>query len=140
MKPTPGKTQLVNPTAGKSGGFHCDTCNATFTAYDAYLDHCNSRLHQRNLGTTTEVERVDDVERIRARLAILKERKLKRSAATPEEAVRGVQERIAQRKLEEEERRRQKYQDRKKKNDIPAEEPSEEEKLMSSVLGISAFK
>ncbi|PJF16919.1 Zinc finger matrin-type protein 2 [Paramicrosporidium saccamoebae] len=131
-------TRLVNPNTAEAAGFRCDLCAATFTAYDAYLDHCNSRLHQRNLGTPT-VERVDDVERIRARLQLLRERKAKKTDVN--EVTKDMEERLAQQKKEEEERRRQKYD--RKKNKAPQagdQEEDEEAKLMSSILGISSFK
>ena len=69
---------LLDPTApiDTQGGFCCDICKATFSSYDAYLDHCNSRLHLRNAGTNLPTERVDDVARIRARLAWLKQKKV----------------------------------------------------------------
>lgn len=58
-----------------SHGFHCGTCNASFTSSDAYLDHCNGRVHQRNLGLSLKVERVDEVDRVRARLQQLTQKR-----------------------------------------------------------------
>jgi U4/U6.U5 tri-snRNP component SNU23 len=59
-----------------SQGFHCSTCNATFTSSDAFLDHCNSRVHQKNLGSNLKVERVDEVDRIKSRLQMLSQNRL----------------------------------------------------------------
>lgn len=55
-------------TSSASYGFHCSTCNASFTSSDAYLDHCNGRVHHKNLGLSLRVERVDEVDRVKARL------------------------------------------------------------------------
>lgn len=127
----------MNPTS-QAGGFRCELCNVSFTVYDAYLDHCNSKLHQRNLGTPT-IERVDDVERIRTRLAMLREKRLK-GRPTSEEVVKGVEERIAQRKLEDEQRRRSKKEQKRQEPSREKQPEDEESKLMSSVLGITSFK
>lgn len=86
-----GKVQIVEKTVDKSvnkgasssasavHGFHCASCNASFTSSDAFLDHCNGKVHQRNLGMSVKVERVDEVDRVKARLQELTQ---KRHAAT----------------------------------------------------------
>lgn len=142
-------TRLVNASrATKVGAFHCSTCDATFTSYDAYLDHVNSRIHQRNSGTQG-VERVDDPVRIRERLALLRERRTAREhqrRRLAEDPVVAIQERIEQRQRQEEaERRRQQelcQQQKKQTKPIEAKEslPTEEAALMASVLGITSFK
>lgn len=58
-------------TTTSSHGFLCSTCKASFTSSDAYLDHCNGRVHQRNLGLSVKVERVNEVERVKSRLEML---------------------------------------------------------------------
>lgn len=78
-----GKVQIIeketNPSKSKasslSHGFHCATCNASFTSSDAYLDHCNGRVHQRNLGLSLRVERVDEVDRVKTRLQKLTQKR-----------------------------------------------------------------
>jgi U4/U6.U5 tri-snRNP component SNU23 len=141
---TDGRTQIINPTT-ELAGFKCELCEATFPSYSAYVEHCNGRLHQRNLGATP-VERVDDVARIKARLLILKEQKHR--GRTKEDVERHVETRIAQRKLEEEEQRRRKRQSKKgakkrEEKEEGEEQPvlqDEESQLMASVLGIKSFK
>lgn len=71
-----GKTVVVEKDTKSSGlsnlhGFHCSTCKASFTSSDAYLDHCNGQVHQQNLGLTLKVERINQVDRVRARLQLL---------------------------------------------------------------------
>ena len=78
-----GKAQIIekevksanSKTSSLSHGFHCSTCNATFTSSDAFLDHCNGRVHARNSGLTLKVERVDEVARVKARLQLLTEKR-----------------------------------------------------------------
>lgn len=62
------KNSYSGPTASASHGFLCETCNASFTSSDAFLDHCNGKVHQRNLGLNVKIERVDEVDRIKFRL------------------------------------------------------------------------
>lgn len=80
-----GKTQIIEKEtkSGSSGtgsglishGFFCETCRASFTSSDAYLDHCNGRVHQKNLGLSLKVERVDEVDRVKARLQQLTQKR-----------------------------------------------------------------
>lgn len=78
-----GKPQIIEKDVKSSNsklsslshGFHCATCNASFTSSDAYLDHCNGRVHQRNLGLSLKVERVDEVDRVKARLKQLTQKR-----------------------------------------------------------------
>lgn len=144
--PGTGGTRLVNAAkTANAGAFHCATCDATFTSYDAYLDHVNSRLHQRNAGTQA-VERVDDPARIRARLAQLREQRAegeRQRRRLTEDPVAAIQERIEQRQRQEEldrQRRRELGQQQKTKSTQAEEPPSEEAALMASVLGITSFK
>lgn len=148
------KTQLASPTASNAGAFRCDLCNASFTSYDAYLDHLHSRLHLKNAGTEQPVERVDDVERIRARLAVLREQRKKGEAAKTlgaEEMAKRVEERLVAARLAEQEKRRQRYEDKKKKkkketttekadDPTPPEDDNDEAATMAAVLGITSFR
>lgn len=145
-------TRLVNVAkAANMGAFHCSTCDATFTSYDTYLDHVNSRLHQRNAGIRA-TERVDDPARIRERLVQLREQraeKERQQRRLTEDPVAAVQERMERRRQQEEaERQRQRelrqQQRHQKKQQMPLAETeeasTEEAALMASVLGITSFK
>jgi len=46
-------------TTSSSQVFHCSTYNASFTSSDAFLDHCNGKVNQKNLG----VDKFDRVKR-----------------------------------------------------------------------------
>ena len=79
-----GKAQIIEKEIKSGGnksstssahGFHCQTCNASFTSSDAFLDHCNGRVHQKNLGLSLKVERVDEVDRVKARLQQLTQKR-----------------------------------------------------------------
>lgn len=138
------KTSLVNPRGAATAGFHCAVCSLTFSVYDAYLDHCNSRVHLTNAGLAP-VERVDDVERIRQRLEQLRRKKASGASSDAATVTKGIEERITQRRAQEEQRR-QKQQQTRTLNPDPAaikgeaENQDEEAALMASVLGISSFK
>lgn len=75
VKSSSSSTNSNSRMSSLSHGFHCGTCNASFTSSDAYLDHCNGRVHQRNLGLSLKVERVDEVDRVRARLQQLTQKR-----------------------------------------------------------------
>lgn len=81
------KTAKTSSDILTPAGFHCNVCNATFTSNDLYLQHCNSRVHQRNLGMSMRPEQKSGdewLERVRAKLAELKAKKraLRNSAKT----------------------------------------------------------
>lgn len=66
---------IIRKNSTLAHGFNCTTCMASFTSSDAYLDHCNGRIHQRNLGLSLKVERVVEVDRIKARLQELTQKR-----------------------------------------------------------------
>jgi len=71
-----GKTMIVQSAGGRGPGqpgFYCEVCNRTHKDTAGYLDHINSRLHLRKLGQTTKIQR-SNVEQVRARIAMLKEK------------------------------------------------------------------
>lgn len=138
-----GNSKFVNRSGVNVGAFKCDICVASFTSYDAYLDHTHSRLHQRNAGMADTDNKIDDPARIRARLRYLKEKRETRQTVKrrlEEEPIQVVEERIAQRKLEEEQKRREKRQKKDKLKKKDEQQLDEETRLMASVMGISSFK
>lgn len=150
-----GKVQLVNATAPSStrAGFHCATCDATFASYDVYLDHTHSRVHIRNVQAAQgqvvsgvlQVERIEDPQRIRDRLAWLKKRKAEKEASITkfkEDPKRIVEERLeAQRQAIETAKKEKRHKRKSAKDENEnVEELDEEAKLMASVMGITAFK
>lgn len=146
-----GKTQVIEKEV-KSGsssksishGFHCQTCKASFTSSDAFLDHCNGRVHQKNLGLSSKVERVDEVDRVKARLQQLTQ---KRQAA--EQVIESKSTVHFERKLDEahedSERLKEDRKLRKKqKKNIKAEEQIEvecesSENDMMATMGFKSF-
>lgn len=141
-------TQLTRPADSNQGAFRCETCVASFTSYDAYLDHLHSRLHLQNAGLDQPMERVEDVERIRARLAVLRDQRARGETAkrmTTEEVASRVEERLAASRLAEEAKRRQKYENKKKTlsqgEGVDDQNLSSEEKaaMKAAGLGITRF-
>jgi U4/U6.U5 tri-snRNP component SNU23 len=78
-----GKIKIVQKdekfSNAASIGFYCSTCKASFTSSDAYLDHCNGRIHLKNLGIAPKVERLNEVDRVKARLQALSKQKSQRN-------------------------------------------------------------
>lgn len=148
------RVQVVDPSAALDAqtGFRCEVCEASFRSYDAYLDHLNGRLHQRNTGTAAAVERVDDVERIRARIALLRERRAQAAGRTHQDPGQILEERLQQRQAEEEAQRREKYAKKRERRaktradggdaldgDGDADADADEAAAMAAVLGIKGF-
>ena len=130
------KATTINRVAVNEGGFRCDLCSASFTSYNALLDHKNSRIHQKNAGGTA-VERVDDPARIRARLDMLRAKKLAKKGSETG-SVQVAEERAQSgAKTQEKRPRPERGQQSAPAKDGP---PDDESALMVSLLGISSFK
>ena len=151
-----GKTEVIDKgikggndggrgISSNSHGFHCSTCKASFTSSDAFLDHCNGRVHQKNLGLSMKVERVDQVERVKARLQELAQKR-----HTADRIVESKSNRHFVTKLEEaqedfdllkEERKKRKKQ---KKNNLDAEgqknKNSDEDSQTDDNMALMGFK
>jgi U4/U6.U5 tri-snRNP component SNU23 len=54
-----GKATVVSSLRDKNSGFYCEICKVLQKDSNAYLNHLNSRIHQKNLGMSLRVERVD---------------------------------------------------------------------------------
>lgn len=69
-----GKSKIVTNHTPKQqqGGYWCDVCECLIKDSQAYLDHINGKRHNRLLGMTMRVERVD-VNRIKERLSEIKQ-------------------------------------------------------------------
>lgn len=152
-----GLAKLINKRSLTVGGFTCDLCNATFTVYDAYLDHCHSRVHLQKAGWSESdiasaahggLERVDDPGRIRARLQWLKEQRDQQREQRVDRAKveQRIEEKLIQRQKEAEEEGRRR---RKAKQSEPSQEeqPSgeiqlekEEADMMAQMIGFTSFK
>lgn len=52
-----GKTEIVPGARDKRAGFYCDICESLHKDSQAYLNHMNSRFHQKNLGMSMRVKR-----------------------------------------------------------------------------------
>mmetsp|Transcript_8466 Transcript_8466/g.25440 ORF Transcript_8466/g.25440 Transcript_8466/m.25440 type:complete len:222 (+) Transcript_8466:73-738(+) len=101
-----GKSELVAGARDKRSGFYCEICQSLHKDSQAYLNHTNSRFHQKNLGMSMRVKRstVDDV---RSKFKQVADEHKK------EKKVFDFQERVRQRE-EEEKRQKKERQERKK--------------------------
>lgn len=55
-----GSTEVISTVQG--GGFHCRICDVTSKDSNRFLNHINSRVHQKNLGMSMRVKRSTAVE------------------------------------------------------------------------------
>lgn len=111
------RVQLLNPTqaAAGQGGFRCETCAASFTSYDAFLDHQNGKVHLRNAGVErAAVLKPASVGTVKARLEALK--RAREAASQPQPSAEEALEARLQRAREDEaQAKRERYEHRKKK-------------------------
>ncbi|CEM33047.1 unnamed protein product [Vitrella brassicaformis CCMP3155] len=115
-----GKTQVVTQFTPKQqqGGYWCSVCECLIKDSQAYLDHVNGKRHNRMLGMTMRVERVD-VNRVKDRLASLKRSGEADTSAAPVQ-VDDIQQRLRQLQEQEEEKKRRKRERRSKKHKTEA--------------------
>lgn len=144
-----GKIQIiekeVKSSTASSHGFHCATCNASFTSSDAFLDHCNGKVHQKNLGVSLKVERVDEVDRVKARLQHLTQKRLAAETVIESKSTAHFEKKLDESQIEinklKEERKSRKKQKRNQENDVIQEKETneaEETDLFSS-MGFKSF-
>ncbi|GJQ15391.1 hypothetical protein GpartN1_g7182.t1 [Galdieria partita] len=69
-----GKATVVSSLRDKNSGFYCEICKVLQKDSNAYLNHLNSRIHQKNLGMSLRVERVN-VESVKSRIEKLSQNK-----------------------------------------------------------------
>ena len=76
LSATLGKSILVaaNTPLAARGGYYCDVCTCLLKDSQTYLDHINGRKHQKKLGMTMKINKVD-VEEVRDRMRQWAEKK-----------------------------------------------------------------
>lgn len=114
-------------------GFYCSTCKASFTSSDAYLDHCNGKIHQKNMGVTLKVERIEAVDRVKARIEMLS-KKQSEGKAVEKETSDPKQQRKERKKLKKIEQEQHANED-----EQISKEDTNDEDLMASVMGFKSF-
>lgn len=146
-----GKVQIVEKdvkSSDKKGsvpsshGFHCATCNASFTSSDAFLDHCNGRVHQKNLGLSLKIERVDEVDRVKARLQQLTQKRQAAERVIESKSTNHFEQKLDEAAAESEklknERKARKKQKKEQERNSDETEDTEENELMAA-LGFKSF-
>ncbi|AFZ81185.1 hypothetical protein BEWA_005930 [Theileria equi strain WA] len=110
-----GRSEVINALAPKSqqGGFYCEVCDCLIKDSQAYLDHLNGRKHNRLLGMTMRVEKVDS-KTVAAKLRSLASQDLV-AKKTREELEKEAQERIEELEMYEREMREKRRLLKKKK-------------------------
>ncbi|EDO06211.1 Zinc-finger double-stranded RNA-binding family protein [Babesia bovis T2Bo] len=111
-----GKVRVINALTHKSqqGGFYCKTCDCILKDSQAYMDHLNGRKHNRMLGMTMRVEKVDHkavAEALRRR--IMQEHSASTSVT---DLQKDAEERIKELEAEERERKKKRKMCKKLKN------------------------
>lgn len=149
-----GKVEILEKETGSKSlpthGFFCVTCKASFTSSDAYLDHCNGRIHQRNLGLSLKVQRVEEVDRVKARLETLTKKRISSAAILEaddskhfekklDDAEKAQQAFKAERKERKKQKKAKKGEEDKEVEKTEEEHLEEEDDLMASVMGFKSF-
>lgn len=140
-----GKISGVKSSTTSSHGFHCATCNASFTSSDAFLDHCNGKVHQKNLGVSLKVQRVDEVDRVKARLQKLTQKRLAADMVIESKSRNHFEKRLEEAQVEtdklKEERKARKKQKKKQEDNVNQEDETneEEESDLISLMGFKSF-
>lgn len=126
-----------------SHGFHCSTCNASFTSSDAFLDHCNGKVHQKNLGVSLKVERVDEVDRVKARLEQLTRKRLAAEMVIESKTTTHFEKKLDEAQAEtdslKEERKSRKKQKKKQINEPEQGDDAENSDELMALMGFSSF-
>lgn len=136
-----GKVEILEKDTGSKSfptrGFYCITCKVSFTSSDAYLDHCNGRVHQKNLGISLKVERVEAVDRVKARIEMLSKKHSETKSVEKETAVSIKEQRKERKKLKKSENRT--AEEKNVSEELQNEETSNEDDLLANVMGFKSF-
>ncbi|GBE61683.1 zinc finger containing protein [Babesia ovata] len=112
-----GKVRVISALTHKSqqGGFYCKVCDCLLKDSQAYMDHLNGRKHNRMLGMTMRVEKVDAKTVAQA----LKRRAMQENAPklSTEDLQKDLQERIQELEAEEREMKRKRKMNKKLKHE-----------------------
>ncbi|KAK1938591.1 Zinc-finger double-stranded RNA-binding domain- containing protein [Babesia divergens] len=111
-----GKVRIISALTHKSqqGGFYCKVCDCLLKDSQAYLDHLNGRKHNRMLGMTMRVEKVD----AKTVAEALRRRAMQESVPKQdvEDLEKDVQERIRELEAEEREMKQRRKMNKKLKH------------------------
>ncbi|ORM41428.1 Zinc finger matrin-type protein 2 [Babesia sp. Xinjiang] len=122
-----GKVRVINALTHKSqqGGFYCKVCDCLLKDSQAYMDHLNGRKHNRMLGMTMRVEKVD----AKTVAEALRRRVMQQSVSkhAVEELHRDAQERIKELEAEEREMKQRRKMNKKGKQDTKSGKIKKEE-------------
>ena len=106
-----GRVEIIKPNsveAARGGaGYYCEVCACLLKDSVAYLDHINGKRHQRALGYSMRVERVD-VDTVKSRLENIKRSMVENTNKVVKSAEEDYSDRIAIQIAEEENKKKRK--------------------------------
>jgi U4/U6.U5 tri-snRNP component SNU23 len=142
-----GKVEIIKPGEANSNhgpGFWCEVCQSLLRDSTSYLNHINGKNHQRALGYSMRVERVD-ADRVKERLEALKRKASAIEAPKAKDKQAAITEydlRIAERVLEEEMEKKRRKEEKLQKQREQKEKELEDNQVdadIASMMGFGGF-
>lgn len=138
-----GRVEIIKPNsveAARGGaGYFCEVCACLLKDSVAYLDHINGKRHQRALGYSMRVERVD-VDTVKNRLENIKRSIQENATKVTKSAEEDYSDRIAMQIAEEENAKKRKREEkeskRKEQEELAAEGIDPE---IAALMGFGSF-
>lgn len=138
-----GRVEIIKPNsveAARGGaGYFCEVCACLLKDSVAYLDHINGKRHQRALGYSMRVERVD-VDTVKNRLENIKRSLQENATKVIKSAEEDYSDRIAMQIAEEENAKKRKREEkeskRKEQEELAAEGIDPE---IAALMGFGSF-
>jgi len=138
-----GKVEIIKPNsveAARGGaGYFCEVCACLLKDSVAYLDHINGKRHQRALGFSMRVERVD-VDTVKNRLENIKKSIKESSTKVIKTADEDYSDKIALQLIEEENRKKRKREEKESKKKEQEEKEAEGiDPEIAALMGFGGF-
>ena len=138
-----GKVEIIKPNsveAARGGaGYFCEVCACLLKDSVAYLDHINGKRHQRALGFSMRVQRVD-VDTVKNRLENIKKSIKESSTKVIKTADEDYSDKIALQLIEEENRKKRKREEKESKKKEQEEKEAEGiDPEIAALMGFGGF-
>merc|ERR1711916_156512 len=137
-------SRVVDSIRSKGAGYFCEVCDVLCKDSNNYLDHINSKKHQRALGMSMRVER-SSVDQVSQRLQMLKQKKVDQEKQAKVDY--NIDKAMAQMQDEDERRKREKRQRKKEAKRQRAEVAPEDDDVdaeeidpaLAAMMGFQGF-